>query len=140
MNVEVNYFAVLLAAVAAMVVGFLWYSPSLFGKPWMKLKGYTAEALKKEQKDMGKYYGMSFVVALITGYVLSHVMTLSQNFFHYDKLSTGLITAFWMWLGFMMPVQLTDEIFGDKKWKLFGINTGYQLVSLLAMGLVLGLM
>ena len=74
----------------------------------------------------------------ITAYVLSHVMTLSENFFHYSKPSTGLTTAFWMWLGFMMPVQLTNTIFGDKKWKLFAINTGYQLVSLLLMGAIFG--
>lgn len=140
MNIEVNYIAVLFAAVASMVLGFLWYSPMLFAKPWMKLMGYTADSMKKAQKEMGKLYALSFVVALITGYVLSHVMTLSMNFFHYDKLSTGLITAFWMWIGFMMPVQLTDAIFGSKKWKLFAINTGYQLVSLIVMALVLALL
>lgn len=46
-----------------------------------------------------------------------------------------------MWLGFVMPVQVTTTIFSDKKnWKLFAIDTGYQLVSLLGMGLVLGMM
>lgn len=139
MNVEVNYLGVLLAGVASMVVGFLWYSPMLLGKPWMKLMGYTEEGLKKAQKEMGKLYGLSFVISLITAYVLSHVMTLSENFFHYSRLSTGVITAFWMWLGFVMPVQMTGTIFGDKKWKLFKINTGFQLVSLVLMGIVLAM-
>jgi len=89
---------------------------------------------------MGKWYGISFVVSLVTAYVLSHVMTLSMNYFHYAKLETGFMTAFWMWLGFMMPVQLTATIFGNKNWKLFGIDTGYQLVSLLGMGIVLALL
>ena len=88
MQVEVNYFGVLLSAVASMAVGFLWYG-QLFGKQWMKLKGYTAEDLKKEQKQMGKYYGMSFVLALLTAFVLSHVMTLSMSFFKTSALSTG---------------------------------------------------
>lgn len=140
MNVEVNYLAVVLAGVASMVSGFLWYSPMLFGKPWMRLSGYTAENLKKAQKEMGKWYGLSFLVSLVTAYVLSHVMTLSESFFGYSRLSTGLTTAFWMWLGFMMPVQLTGEIFGDKKWKLFAINTGYQLVSLVLMAVVLAVL
>lgn len=140
MDVEVNYLAVLLAGVVSMVLGFLWYSPILLGKPWMKERGMSAESLKKSQKEMGKWYGLSFVVSLITAYVLSHVMTLSINFFQYEALSAGLTTAFWMWLGFVMPVQLTAMIFSDKKnWKLFGIDTGYQLVSLLGMGVVLGL-
>jgi len=139
-NVEVNLFAVLLAAVVAMGVGFLWYSPMVLGKPWMKLKGYTADSLKKAQKEMGKLYVLSFVVALVTAYVLWHVMALSENYFHYSRLSTGLISGFWMWLGFMMPVQITATIFGDKKWQLFGIDTAHQLASILTMGLVLGLL
>lgn len=140
MNVDVNYLAVFLAALSSMVVGFIWYSPAVLGKPWMKAMGYTAEGLKKAQKEMGKWYGASFVLALVTAYVLSHVMTLSVNFFHYPLLSTGLITAFWMWLGFVMPVQVTGEIFGAKRWTLLAINTGYQLATLLVMGVILGLL
>jgi hypothetical protein len=139
MDFQVNWIAVLLAAVASMVLGFAWYSPMLFGKPWMKLKGYTAEGLKKEQKEMGKWYFVSFVLAVVSAFVLSHVMMLSENFYQYDSLTTGIMSAFWMWLGFVMPTQMTAMIFGDKKMKLFGIDTGYQLVSLIVMGIVLGL-
>ena len=137
MNIEVNYLAVFLAAVVAMSLGFFWYSEMAFGKAWMKLKGYTKESMKQAQKEMGKLYGLSFVAALVTGYVLTHVMILADNFYFYPSLYNGLSTAFWMWLGFVMPVQLTATIFGEKKWKLFGIDTGYQLVSLLLMGLVI---
>jgi hypothetical protein len=139
MNVDVNYIGVLLAAVASMVVGFVWYSPLLFANPWVKLMGHSMESMKAKQKEMGKTYAISFVVSLVTAYVLAHVMGLSRNFFGYDAMTTGLTTAFWMWLGFVAPVQLTDVLFGGKKLQLFGINTGYQLVALLAMGIVLGL-
>ncbi|OGH15909.1 MAG: hypothetical protein A3C30_03715 [Candidatus Levybacteria bacterium RIFCSPHIGHO2_02_FULL_40_18] len=67
-------------------------------------------------------------------------MTLSQNFYGYAELQTGLTTAFGMWLGFVMPVQTTATIFGDKKWGLLGIDTGYQLVSLLVMAVVIALL
>ncbi len=139
MNVEVNYLALLVAGIAAMALGFLWYNPALFGKPWMKLMGYTAEGLKKEQKQMGKYYGVSFLLTLVSGFVLAHVMAMSMNFFGYPALTTGIMSAIWMWIGFIMPVQATDQIFGPKKWKLFAINTGYQLASLLVIGIILGL-
>lgn len=140
MNIDVDLIAVVVAGAISMAIGFLWYSPAVFGKQWMKEKGLTSESLKKAQKEMGKLYALSFVVSLITAYVLSHVMTLSENFFHYPMLSTGMITAFWMWVGFMMPVQITATIFSEKKnWNLFGIDTGYQLLSLLGMGVVLGI-
>jgi disulfide bond formation protein DsbB len=130
---------VLLAGVVSMVVGFLWYSPVLFGKPWMKLMGINPKNMKDAQKAMGKQYGISFLVTLLSAYVLFHTIVLSENYFHYDRLSTGLISAFWMWLGFVAPVQLTDVLFGGKKLKLFAINTGYQLASLLAIGVVLAM-
>jgi len=139
MNIDVNYFAVLLAAVAAMAVGFAWYSPVMFGKPWMKLMGYTTKSIEEAKKGMGKMYALSMAASLITAYVLTHIMVMSINFFQSDPLSTGLTSAFWVWLGFVAPVQMTDVIFGGKQWKLFSINTGYQLTSLLIMGIVLSL-
>lgn len=135
--IEVNYLAVLIAAVASMVVGFLWYSPVLLGKPWMKLMGYTTESMKAAQKEMMKTYGVSFVLALITAYVLFHVITMSEAYFGYSRLMTGLTSGLWMWLGFVMPVQAVDILFGKRVPKLFAINTGYQLVSLLVMGSVI---
>lgn len=140
MEVVVNYVAVLLASVASMIVGFLWYSPMLFGNIWAKLKGYTSQSLKVEQKKMGKYYLISFVLALLTAYLLSHVMMMSLAFYNHGIMQTALSSAFFMWLGFVMPVQVTSQIFGEKKWKLLLIDSGYQLVSLLFMGIVIGLM
>lgn len=139
MEIVVDYFAILLAGVASMVVGFLWYSPSLFGNQWMKLSGYTAKSLEAAKKEMGKTYSLSFIASLVMAYVLNHVIVMSMNFFHYEALPTGLISAFWMWLGFIAPVQFTDVLYGKKSLKLYAINTGYQLASLLAMGAVLGM-
>lgn len=139
-TIVVNYLAVIVAGIVSMALGFAWYSPAILGKQWMKEKGYTSDVLKKEQASMGKLYALSFVLGLVTAYVLSHVMTMSSAFFGYPMVQTGLTSAFWMWLGFMMPVQATGTIFGNKNWKLFGIDTGYQLLSLLAMGVVLGWM
>jgi len=141
MTVPVNYLAVFVAAIVSMVVGFIWYSPILFAAPWMKLMGYTPESMKKDQQRLGKIYTISFVLSLITAYILSHVMTFSMNYFQgsYSFVSTGVITAFWMWLGFVFPVQMTDALFGGRPGKLIAINTGYQLASLLGMGITLGL-
>lgn len=144
MNVELNYVVLLAASLVGMAVGFIWYSPTLFGKPWMRLMGFTADSMKKAQKKMGLWYFVSFILTVITAYVLYHVIALSLNFFEYSNVQTGLMTGFWMWLGFVMPVQLTGLIFGKehggKAWQLFVINTGYQLTSLLLMGLTFGIL
>ena len=140
MNIEVNLVTLLVAVVASMLIGFLWYSPMLFAKPWMKLMGITQQDMKGAQNGMVKMYAISFFAALVTAFVLSHVVAMSEKFFGSSPLETGLNSAFWMWVGFVAPVQLTDVIFGGKKWKLFAINTGYQLASLLVMGVVIGLL
>ena len=40
---DVNLWAVLVAGIATMVVGFLWYSPMLFARPWMVAMGYDPD-------------------------------------------------------------------------------------------------
>lgn len=136
-EITVNWVAILVAGVLSMVVAFLWYSPLLFAKPWMKLSGMTKEKIGKA--DMNKTYGISFVLSLVTAFVLSHAMGMSMNFYHYSGLATGVTTAFWMWLGFVMPVQLTSWLFDGRSFTLFIINTGYQLASLVVMGMLLGI-
>ena len=102
--------------------------------------GYTDQSLKEAQKKLGKLYGVSFVLALLTSYILAHSSDLSLYFYQRGAVSAGLSTAFFIWLGYIMPVQFTAEMFGGKRWKLFAINTGYQLVWLLVAGLIIGLL
>lgn len=136
MELQINFIAVIVAAVVSQIVGFIYYSPYVLGKPWMRLMGVSDK--KPKGSEMMKLYGTSSVLGLIMAFVLSHVMTMSMNYFGYSPIYTGIMSGFWMWLGFVMPVQLTDVLFSGKKLKLFGINTGYQLVALIAMGVVIG--
>ncbi|MGA8765091.1 MAG: DUF1761 domain-containing protein, partial [Candidatus Sulfotelmatobacter sp.] len=59
-----NVWAVLVGALATMVVGFLWYSPLLFAKPWMVLMGYDPND-KAKQAEMQKGAGMMYLLSLI---------------------------------------------------------------------------
>lgn len=138
MEVQVNFVALFAAGIASQIIGFIYYSPFVLGKPWMKLMGLSEKDVKPKGAEMAKLYGTSFVLALLSAFVLSHVMTMSMNFFGYGPIYTGIMTAFWMWLGFVMPVQLTDYLFSNKKFKLFAINTGYQLITILVMGIIVG--
>jgi hypothetical protein len=142
MEVSINLFAILASAVASMAVGFLWYSPLVLGGPWMDAMGYTPQQLRKMQKKMGALYGLSFLLSMLMAYALTYVMAFAFNFWEgrYDIVAIGFLSALLMWGGFVAPVQATDVIFGDRPWKLFWINTSYQLASLLAMGLVLAIM
>lgn len=131
---NVNLVAVLIAAVASMAIGFVWYGP-LFGKPWMKLMGMKGKFEMKMDAKMQKTYAMSFVGALVMAYVLASLIGMGGV----KTLEGGLTAGFFAWLGFVAPVQMSEVLFGGKSWNLYYINTGFQLASLLAMGAVLTL-
>ncbi|MBI4044454.1 MAG: DUF1761 domain-containing protein [Candidatus Diapherotrites archaeon] len=139
-EVIVNLVAVFVAAIASMVVGFIWYSPMLFGKPWMELMGYGSKNMEQMKKGVMKMYALSFIGSLVMAYVLFHSYVFANAFFGIDKFTAGLMTGFWSWLGFVAPVQYTEVMFGGKSNKLFLINTGYQLVSLLIMGAIIAIL
>ncbi len=136
-QVTINWLAILVSGVASMIVGFLWYSPILFGKPWMKLSGMNDKDFEKAKQDMTKTYGISFVASLLMAFVLTHSIAQGGAFYKLSGPIVGFQGAFWSWLGFVMRVQLTSWLYDKKPFQLFLINTGYQLASLLVMGLIL---
>ena len=128
---SVNLVGVLLAAVANMAIGFIWYHPAVLGKPWMRLMGFTAKSLKEAQAKMGGLYGLSFISAIIQASVLNVVLKMT----YVQTTSNALILSGMLWLGFIAVTQLTSSIFNNKPFNLhlLTINTGYQLVSITAM-------
>ena len=72
-QIDINGFAVLAAAVASMVIGAIWYSPAVFGKIWMSLTGISDSKIKEmKSKGMAKSYVIGFIASLVTAYVLAH--------------------------------------------------------------------
>jgi hypothetical protein len=132
----INFWAVLVCAIASMVIGFLWYSPILFAKPWTRLMGIDLNdkaRLAEMRKGAGKLYGISFIVSLVSAVVLAKIIQISSV----DTILYGMKIGFAVWLGFVTTVQLTGTLFSKQPTKLYLINTGYQLVCYLAMGAIL---
>jgi hypothetical protein len=136
--VPINYLAVLVAAVAAFILGWLWYGP-LFGKPWVALMKITPEQMAEGQKKgMAKPYTIMFIGTLVMSFVLAHALVFAAAYMNVGGFSAGLQAGFWNWLGFIVPVMLGGVLWEGKPWKLWWINVGYYLVSLLVMGIILG--
>jgi len=133
----VNVWAVLVCAIATMVLGFLWYSPMLFAKPWTILMGYDPndkQKMEEMRKSAGPSYLMSFIASLLSALVLGKLIQVSGTTNAIDGLKIGLV----VWLGFVTTVQLTNALFSRQPNKLYMINTGYQAVCYIAMGAILG--
>src|SRR5688572_26023033 len=137
--VPVNYFAVLLAAISTLVVGTLWYGP-LFGKPWMAMMFTPEQIAEGKKKDMGgmwKTYLAQFLGSVVMAYVLSHLIVFSATYFKTTGVTVGLSSAFWAWLGFVFPVMLGTVLWDGRPKKLFYINAGHYLASMLVMGAII---
>ena len=135
--VPINYIAVVVAAVANMALGSLWYGP-LFGKAWMAASGVTCEKIDgAKAKGMAKSYVLMMLGSLVMSYVLAHALIFASTYLHASGVSAGLTAGFWNWLGFIAPVTMGVVLWEGKPWKLWCINSCYYLVALLIMGSIL---
>ena len=135
MEIEVNYLAIILASVASLIIGSVWYSKVAFGEAWMQMVGLTKVTAKAK---MVPAVVTMFLLSLVMGYILSHVTYMSMSVLGYPAQVAGLSSAFMMWGGFVVPTILGTGLFEQRRKKLLLINLGNWLVTLLAMGAVIG--
>lgn len=129
-NIEINYWAVLVGGIIPMIVGFVYYLPSVFGKTWQALSGLSDQDVNG---GPGAGYLLTFIGALLTAYILSHFVDYASA----TTFSTGALTGFWAWLGFTAMTSLANDIFSKKPLKLWAIQAGYHLITLTILGGVL---
>jgi hypothetical protein len=114
-----NYVAIVVAAVAAWLVGTALRWP------------FTRERRKKVQALV-----LAFTACLIMAWMLAGVLG------HLGPgqvtLRNGLISAAFLWFGFVLTSTIVNNAFADRAWGLTAIDVGHWLVVLLAIGAVIG--
>lgn len=129
---DVNYLAVLLAALSAFVIGGLWYSV-LFGKPWMALTGQSEEKLKSGNPAI--IFGGAFLLNLVAAFVLA--LWLKERAADVqDAASAGFAVG----LCLVATSVGVNYLFERRPLGLWLINAGYITVQFTAMGAILGAM
>ncbi len=126
------YVEVLIAAVAAFLLGFAWYTV-LFGKAWQAETGISSESAKS---GAAMTHGLAFVMMALLAYGLSMMIgfhepaeqTLTHGAFH--GLQLGGI--------FGLPAVAINYLYQQKSLKLFLIDGGYLLAFMALEGAVLG--
>jgi hypothetical protein len=132
MEVQVNYIAVLIAAIANFALATVWYAV-IFGKVWQKLTGIT------DMKPAPMNTILVFIGSLIMSYVLYHSIAFGDAYVNMSGISGGLMGGFFGWLGYIAPVTLCTKIYEKKPWGLWVLDNGFWLISLLVMGSILSL-
>ena len=131
---NINWLAVLVAAVLRIVVGSIWFSPIAFVKPWQQLTGVTPESM---QKGLVRAIAVDFVLSLLMAFVLYHAIMYATNMA--PDLLSGIAVAFLNWIGFVVATHLPLWAYENRSFKVISIGTGSNLVSMLLMGALFGL-
>jgi hypothetical protein len=133
-----NIIAIIVAAVAGMVIGMLWFGP-VFGKFWMRLSGITSKDVaklkkdKKFQKRMTLSYVLAFIGQIVTAAALSYLIDLGGH-----TAAKGACIGLLAGIGFAMTTMLSSVLWENRTWKLYFFNSAYYLVLFIAMGLIIG--
>ncbi|MEM0160050.1 MAG: DUF1761 domain-containing protein [Candidatus Micrarchaeaceae archaeon] len=133
LTLAINWTAVLISAVAAMLVGALWYSPILFGKPWMK-------EVDKEMRDIKQGSVKKLVASFVTVLAAAVVLDIFIKALDATTIGGGILVSFIAWLGFRETRHWLAMTFETSTMRHFLINSGHDLVEFIVMGAILGLL
>jgi len=128
---EINFLAVVVAAMSAFVVGGLWYSPLLFGSAWMRVNNFTEEQVGAFPKS--RMFGCSIVLSLVMAANLAIFLADAQTDWVWGLTAGFLAGAGWVATGITVV-----GLFENKSWTYIFINAGYNIITFSLMGLIIG--
>ncbi len=162
---DINFLAVLVAALVPMIMGFIWYNPKVLGTAWMNAAGVTEEKMKGA--NMAVVFGVSFLLSFILAFFLQsmviHQFHIGAAFFDYQEqikdpstsegaifkqvmdlvgmghrtFGHGAFHGFLSGLFVITPIMSTNALFERKGFKYIAINCGYWIITLMIMGGIL---
>jgi hypothetical protein len=128
----VNWLAIIIAAIANMIIGFLWYGNFAFGKSWMKLSGRTMG----EGQQPVPLYALTIVGAVVQAIAMSWFAAQTGA----NSGSAGAILGLLVGLGFIAPAMFADVLFAGRPAHLYAITAGYQVLAAVVQGAIIGFM
>ena len=123
---EINLLAVLVAGVAHMVTGLVWYAPKLFGNAWAELTG-------KDLKPARQW----LVAGIIGHQVIALALAVIVRLAGATTVAGGIAVAALVWLGFVVTLEVGELIWEKIPFRLFLIRIGNHLVALGLAGAIL---
>jgi uncharacterized protein DUF1761 len=128
LDYSVNYLAVIVAAIVAVVIGFIWYAPPVFGTRWMAMIGKT-------QAELGQP-GPSFALAIVAALVNAGVLVVLARSTHAATIGDGIVLGILAWLGFMGTITLAQGLFEKRPLNLWLLNNAHNVIVQALMGAI----
>lgn len=155
---EMNFLAIIAAAISALIVGFIWYNPKVFGNAWMQAAGLTEDQIKGG--NMAKILSLALLFAfmlsfLMTGIVIhqngatslvggdpsralpSYAAFMADYGDAFRTFKHGALHGFISGIFLALPIIGINGLFERKSAKYIFINSGYWIVSLTIMGAII---
>jgi hypothetical protein len=130
----INLWAIFVATAASFLFGGLWYG--LLAKPWMAAIGKS----EADIKGMGRPLPMLFAITIFAQLIMAWVLAGVVGHMGQVTLRTGVISALFMWLGFVATTLVVNHGYQGSRWSLTAIDGGHWLGVLLIQGAVIGLL
>ncbi|SEM15829.1 Protein of unknown function [Chryseobacterium taichungense] len=151
---QINFWAILLAALVPLITGFIWYNPRLFGKIWMQESGLSEDKMKGQMVGV---FVFSVILSLLMAFFLQFVsihqfgalgmiggdeMNANQSYYDFMKdygkayrsFGHGALHSFMTGFLFVFPIVAINAMFERKSWKYTMITAGYWTVTITIMG------
>jgi len=156
---EMNFLSPVVAAFTTLLVGFIWYHPSVLGSVWIKEAGLTKE--ESEKGNMFKILGLTFIFSIFIGMIMQTItihqlgalgmiggpsklaeanpsfMTFMTDYgTAFRTAKHGALHGFFAGLFFAFPMIAINGLFERRSWKYIFIHSGYWIVSLTIIGAI----
>ena len=158
---EMNWLVIFLSALIPLLVGWVWYSPKVFGTAWINATGMTEE--KMQGANMAKVFGITFVMGFLIAFATQFIVIHQYHYYSifasdlgFDDPNSALsadIAAFMKVNGdkfrtfrhgalhgtitgffFVTPIMVINALFERKGFKYMAINGGFWIVTLALIG------
>lgn len=132
---QLNWWAIILATLSTLPVGYLWYDMKLgAGKRWAQLNKIKINS-KDANKGMAQTFFFMLLTSLFTAFLMSCLMLTVGVEGFWNSLYFGLIVG----VIFRGGAHFVHDGFAQKPMELSLINAGHDMVSLALMAIVLGM-
>ena len=127
---DLNYVAVVVAALIPMVLGMWWYAPKFgLGDVWLRLIGMTEEEIREGGGGQGPLMGLMLISALVQSYVLALLVKMTGAAGFVD----GVVLGIWLLVGVIATTSLGVYLFAGRGVRLWAFNNAYHLVGVVLM-------
>lgn len=135
---DLNILSLVLSTLIPMIMGMIWYSDALFGKPWKAAIGMTDE--KAKSGNMPLMMGLGVLTAAIISFFLTNFNNSPGQEGQFDTFGHGAVHGIVLSLFIVIPIFISKGVFEQKSWKYIAITSSFWMICLALMGGIVDVM